>query len=388
MKKITILALHLGYGGIEKCISSLANTLCDNYNVNIICTYKLYDKPVCKLNSKIKVKYLINNDLALKMNEYKPYIKKLQFIKLFKLLYKQKYIFGFIIDIFKSLNIIIKRRTLMIKEIKNCNSDVIISTRDFHNTLLSKYGKKEIKKIAWEHNHHHGNMKYANKIIKSVKRVDYFILVSKELYNFYKEKVNAKCIYIPNTIDYIPKETSKLDNYNLTSVGRLSQEKGYLDLIDVFNLAYQKNKKLHLDIIGDGNEREAIRKKINYYNLNEVIKLHGYQSKEYIDKILLNSSLYVMCSYTESFGIVLLEAFSYGIPCIAFDSAEGANEIIDNNVNGFLIKNRNNINMASKINSILEDRKSLKHIGIKAKEKALKYDIKIVIKEWSKILDE
>ena len=44
MKKITILALHLGYGGIEKCISTLANSLKDEYDINIISTYKLYDE--------------------------------------------------------------------------------------------------------------------------------------------------------------------------------------------------------------------------------------------------------------------------------------------------------------------------------------------------------
>ena len=59
MKKITILALHLGYGGIEKSISALANMLCDTYDVEIVSSYKLYDQPVFDLNPKVKVKYLI-----------------------------------------------------------------------------------------------------------------------------------------------------------------------------------------------------------------------------------------------------------------------------------------------------------------------------------------
>ena len=43
--KVTILALHLGYGGVEKAISSLSNILIDKYDVEIISVYKLYDKP-------------------------------------------------------------------------------------------------------------------------------------------------------------------------------------------------------------------------------------------------------------------------------------------------------------------------------------------------------
>ena len=53
---------------------------------------------------------------------------------------------------------------------------------------------------------------------------------------------------------------------------------------------------------------------------------------------MLNSSLYVMTSLTESFGLVLIEANSYGIPCIAFDSASGAKQIIENKE--LLISNR------------------------------------------------
>ena len=49
MKKISILALHLGYGGIEKSIVALANLLCDRYNVEIVSSYKLYDRPVFDL---------------------------------------------------------------------------------------------------------------------------------------------------------------------------------------------------------------------------------------------------------------------------------------------------------------------------------------------------
>ena len=56
MKRVTILALHLGYGGIERAITDLANSLVDNYKVEIISTYKIYDKPVNRLDGKVKVK--------------------------------------------------------------------------------------------------------------------------------------------------------------------------------------------------------------------------------------------------------------------------------------------------------------------------------------------
>ena len=61
MKKVTILSLHLGFGGIEKSIASLANILSGKYDVEIVCTYKVLDKPAFKINDNVVIKYLIND---------------------------------------------------------------------------------------------------------------------------------------------------------------------------------------------------------------------------------------------------------------------------------------------------------------------------------------
>ena len=120
------------------------------------------------------------------------------------------------------------KKTYMINYIKNCDSDIIISTRDIHNSWLGTYGSKNCLKIGWEHNHHNNNNKYINKVVKSVKNLDYFVLVSKELNDFYQSKLintKCKCVYIPNAIDNIPSEPSSLDEKNLISIGRLSKRK-------------------------------------------------------------------------------------------------------------------------------------------------------------------
>src|SRR5574344_2778798 len=150
--------------------------------------------------------------------------------------------FRFIKEIFKGRKIIKLKKQLMINYIKDCNSDIIISTRDIHNEWLGKYGSKDSLKIGWEHNHHNNDQKYINKIVSSVYNLDYFVLVSKSLRDFYEkrlEKSNCECIYIPNLIDEIPDKQSKLDKKNIISVGRLSKEKGYSDLIDVFKLVFE-----------------------------------------------------------------------------------------------------------------------------------------------------
>ena len=60
MKKVSILSLHLGYGGIESATINTANSLCDNYEIELISFYKLEKNQSNKINDKIKVKYLYN----------------------------------------------------------------------------------------------------------------------------------------------------------------------------------------------------------------------------------------------------------------------------------------------------------------------------------------
>lgn len=373
MKRITILALHLGYGGIEKCISTFANTLCKNYQVNVISTYKLYEKPSFPIDDRVKITYLIP-DLRPSKNEFIDSVKHLKFIKGFKL--------GI-----TNLKVLYLKKKKMIEAIKNCDSDVIISTRDIHNDWLGKYGNPNILKIGWEHNHHNNDKKYINKIIKSVSKLDYFVLVSKELEEFYRQKVKCKTVYIPNTLDYYPKKVSDLEEKRIISVGRLSEEKGYLDLIDVFSLVHQVYPDWKLDIIGDGNQKENIQKKIEEYGLKDFIILHGFQNKEYINQLLQKSSIYVMCSYTESFGIVLLEAFSFGIPCVAFDSARGATEIISNNWDGYLIKDRNKEIMAKKVCELISNPNRRIIMGANGIKKANQYSMDEIRKYWIQIIE-
>ena len=378
MKKISILSLHLGYGGIEKSIVSLANLLSRKYNVEIAVCYKLYDNSAFNIDSSVNVKYLNDNSIVPNHKSLKSAINSKNVLKIFK---EFKY----------SLKVLYYRKKSMINYIKSCDSDVVISTRDIFNEWLSLYGKDGVLKIGWEHNHFHNNYKYAQRIIRSAKKLDYLVLVSMDLLKFYKRKMSnykCMCIYIPNCIESIPQKISKLDEKRLISVGRLSPEKGYLDLLKVYKQLRNDYPDWVLDIIGDGKERDNLEKYIKNNNLEKYVTLHGFQGKEYIDKLMNKSSIYLMTSFTESFGIVLIEAMSHGLPCIAFSSAEGAREIINSGENGYLIKNRNYEMMIKKISDLIENTEERKKIGKSARESIKKYTSDVVGEEWLTLIEE
>ena len=272
--------------------------------------------------------------------------------------------------------------------LRKLNTDVIISTRTIHNYLVSKFAPKNIKKIGWEHNHHNNNKKYINALVKSCKGLDYLVPVSKELEGFYHEYLGDKVINISNCIDKVPTKLSKLESKNLIAVGRLSKEKGFDDMLKLFKKVSIKYPDWKLNIIGDGMEKNNLLDLSKELKLGDKVVFHGYQNKDYINNMLSDSSIYLMTSHTECLPLVLIEAMSYGIPCLSYTSAQGANEIIDDNVNGYLIENRNEDEMIEKISILIENEKQRKRLGKKAKVKSKEYSGEVVLEKWSKLINK
>lgn len=368
MQKITILALHLDYGGIEKYISYLCKMFEDKYDVEIICTYKFQPKPAFDFSNKIKIRYLIEDNL--KDLSIKELLKKKQFFKIIK-------------EVSRRLKVKRLSYKLNKQAVKTLDTDYLITTREYHNKIVNKYAKKNIITIATEHNHHNNNKKYINNLVKSITNFDYFILCTKELYDYYKKIVNPKCILIPNPVVIDNNITSKLNNKNIVSVGRLSVEKGFEDLIDVMKIISEKDKEVTLTICGDGYLKNKIEAKIKSLNLEKKIKLLGFVKGKSLEEAYAKSSLYVMPSISECFGLVLLEAMHYGLPCISFDSASGARELLGNNT-GILIKDRNKEEMALKIIELLNNKKELTEYSKKSLKKVSNYSLEKINKMWEK----
>lgn len=377
MKKITILVLHLGYGGVEKSVSEMVNMLHNDYEIEILSTYQLYEQPPFPFPENVKIRYLLPN-LIPNRKELKQAIQQHHFLKMLK-------------EGFKSIRILYLRRKTMIRAIKECDSDVIISTRMMFSKWLSRYGMKNSLKISQEHNHHNDNTAYIENIVKSCKRIDYFMPVSKELADFYKNKIKngyTKVNYIPHSLDIYPDEASDYQKKEIISVGRLSPEKGYLDLLDVFSDVHQKDPKVTLHIFGDGPQGDEVKRKKDSLHLESSVILHGFTKREEINQYLSHAQLYLMTSYSESFGLVLIEAQAFGLPCIAYSSAQGAHEIIEDGRNGFLIENRSKEEMVDKIMMLLNDSSAIVTLGKQARKNASRYRKEAVREQWLQFLEE
>ena len=370
--KITIFALHLGFGGIEKYVCTLANILSKAHDVEIISTYKTTENPAFYVNQQVRIKYLIDDLLPNKQAVHEAIYSK----NLTSIIYEVGY----------SIKVLIKKHVANKEAMKCCKSDIIITTRDFHNRYVQKYANKNSIWISTEHNHHCNNEKYIHNLMKSIVGFDYFFPISKELCDFYSAQLidkRTKVKYIPFCITK-PKAISKL-SINIPiyiSVGRLSVEKGTIDLIRAFKIikGFQNNAILH--IVGNGPLYDDCVKLVRELNLEKSVIFHGFMMKEEIDELYAKSSIYLMTSYTESFGLVLLEAMANGLPCVAFDSAQGAKEIIQNGETGILLSGRDLNQFADSVVNLFDDKEKLTKMSENAKNCVYEFSYERTESDW------
>ena len=374
-KKITFLLLHLGYGGIETSTINTANALSENYEVELISFYNLPESQEQYLDSKITVKYLYNGG---------P--NKLQF----KEAIKKKNITKILLEGFKALDILAKKKYLIIKEIINSDSFAIISTRYDFSVLLNKYGNRNTIKIAQEHHHHNSNKKYINILKNKYKNIDYLLALTSSLKNdyeiFLKNNKHTKILVIPNILNDTSHDISNLESKNIISIGRLHEGKRINELITIFSKLDDTDAKLY--IIGNGDEFDNLKNQISNLNLENRIIMTGYLNKNEQEKYLLESSVFTMTSISEGLPMVLLEAMSFGIPCIAYKTDAGISDIISNNENGFIIENRNETEYINKLNLLLKDVTLRKNLGKNCIKTCTKYHKDEIIKLWNNILQK
>ncbi len=372
VKKVSFFALHLGYGGIETSTINTANILSKEYDVELIVFYKLKNNQANKVSKNVKIKYLYNGEPN--RSEFKEAIEGKNIFHIFK-------------EGFKSLNILIKKRLLIIKEIKKSNSDVLVSTRVEFSALLSKYGPAKKIKIAQEHHHHNNDKKYINKLKKGYDNINYLFALTKTLEDDYKEflknNVTTTIVLMPNMIKSNFKEFTDLKNNNIVFVGRLHECKRVDELVRIFS---KINTNSTLYIIGDGDEYENIEKLIKELKLQNKIKMVGYLDQKEISKYLIKAKVFCMTSITEGLPMVLLEAMSYGVPCIAYNTESGVKDIIDDKENGFVIYDRNEKEYIDKLDRMLSDKKLISNMSKKAIEKAKKFSEDEIVKKWVNVL--
>jgi glycosyltransferase involved in cell wall biosynthesis len=174
------------------------------------------------------------------------------------------------------------------------------------------------------------------------------------------------------------KKPIEYENKNIIlSVGALNPKKGHEYLIRAVDRVKKEVSNIQCIIIGRGSQLRNLKKLVHKLSLDEIVEFWGQLPHNDVLKVMSWCDVFVLPAWDESFGTVYSEAMAYGKPIIACDG-EGISEVVQNGVQGLLVKKQDVTSLSRALIKILTDEDMANSFGIEAKkvaEKKLNYDI-------------
>ena len=173
---------------------------------------------------------------------------------------------------------------------------------------------------------------------------------------------------------------------NYVAIGRLTKQKNFAFLIKCFEKIINKDNKIKLYILGNGEEKKKLQNLIIRNKLNNNIFIEGYQNNIY--KYLKRADAFILSSLWEDPGFVLVEAFYSNTIVISSNCKNGPVEILENGKNGFLFENNSENSFFQKFDEFNNtSEKNIKIIKLQAKKMSKNYSLYNHYKNLIKIIN-
>lgn len=364
MKKTVYFILqHLCTGGVEICVTNVANAL------------------VRRGYQVVFLSLLQNNELA----EIIDPLVKIDYLTPLKA--------GGNFSVFYKLRRKLLCRVVLYRKLRKIRESIVISTRNEYSVMVSKLVSSDNLKIAQLHHDYIDRKEIINDFKYKYNRIDYFFILTDdvrvEIMDIMKgNNTYTKCVTVPN---FIPRQISLRSNKRTEialAVGRLSTEKGFLRLLDVWKLVDKQSEgKYQLYIIGEGSERMHLEMRIKELKLHNAVRLLGLLPNSEVAEWMQKSRIYCMSSFTEAFSMVLLEAMGNGLPQVAFDVRVGPRNLILEGETGYLVKDGDIETYAARVLSMFSDSNQWQKMSIASKLRFNAFSEKNVIDKWEQVFN-
>lgn len=217
----------------------------------------------------------------------------------------------------------------------------IIHLHSFRAGEMAIWIKKEYKInfVVTEHSSAFSRNLISNSEYKLIKKIFTEsinnIAVSEKFAELLETEFQVPFTYIPNIVpsiffkDFNKYVKPKSADFHFVNVAFLDKNKNQSLLLQAFHHAFNKNPKYKLTIIGDGPEYNNLCTIVSELGLSDCVALFGKADREEVKTVLSGADAFVLSSYYETFGVVLIEAMACGLPVIS-TKCGGPESIIKN----------------------------------------------------------
>lgn len=212
------------------------------------------------------------------------------------------------------------------------------------------------------------------------------IFQTSEIMKYFSIRIQNHGYIIKNPLpNNLPKGTIKREK-RIVSISRLESQKNIPMLLRAFKIVVKQHPDYTLEIYGDGSERKEIEQIIRDFRLEKRVFLKGFRKN--VSNEIENAYMYVCTSDYEGLSNALLESMAMGLTVISTDSAGGgAREVINDGVNGFLVPIGDDVQLAQKMNWLIEHREEGANMGEEAKKIRIELSETSICDEWERVMN-
>ena len=369
-KIVYILGNNYIPNGMAKIITQKINYLAKytDYELHLITT-EYMDKPMYyPLHHNV---YIHNLSINFDEIDTMPIYQKIYYYKTKQIKYK-KSLTLLLMDIKADIVISTMRREInFLNDIRD--GSVKIGEIHFNKSNYREFNKPYLPQWL---NHFITNQ-WRGKLIKEIKKLNKFVVLTYEDQKEWNNLDNVTVIH--NCIDIFPEQLTNCTEKNVIAVGRYTWQKGFDKLIETWGIIAKKYPDWQLHIYGSG-DYKFYQFIVNNKGLNKNVFCHPATSN--IQQRYQESSIFVLSSRYEGFGLVITEAMSCGLPCVSFACPCGPKDIITDGVNGYLVEPGNVEALAERICYLIEHEELRKEMGKAARKRAEDFREEKIMQQW------
>lgn len=172
--------------------------------------------------------------------------------------------------------------------------------------------------------------------------------------------------------------------FRIICVSRLTERKGINYLIDAFKILSEKHKNISLDVVGEGDAKNALEEQAENLGVSSKINFAGRIEHNNLPEIYQSADIFVLPSLNEGMSNTILEAVASGLPVVATDTG-GTKELVKNGINGLIVKMKDAGDLAEKIEKLITDENLRQKMALESRDLTLKFSWKSIAEEYLKL---
>jgi len=179
-------------------------------------------------------------------------------------------------------------------------------------------------------------------------------------------------VYLGPPIHLRKSETE--EENSILSIGTLGEKKGHEFLIRACKILKENNLYFRCIIIGDGPEKQRLEQRVKEWGLAGIVEITGYKPYAAVKEMIEKCSVFALpCIITKRYDmdgipVVLMEAMALGKACVS-TPVSGIPELIEDNINGLLVPQRDSLALAEALKLLLQDKQLRARLGTAASQK-------------------